>query len=253
MKEAQKAGRKNSRVRELLAAVWSPIRGDFQLSADFFNRLVHLYSITYCSLVAGPSSDPSPKASRIRCHKPCLSHTRSVGRLAPICRTPPASPARTIRSSPPTTSLPAPRGGRGRSACLASLGRQQRTHRRPLLVGAARLLRRDRDRLLRSFPAGRGSRGAFRRQASLAAAGRYRLVRPPPIDHPRRKPLRLFGAFIASTSRLASGTVGGIRPRSRSPFLAASCCSAEERTTARKAWRTGTGLRPGPSAPLPAS
>jgi hypothetical protein len=37
-------------------------------------------------------------------------------------------------------------------------------------------------------------------------------------DHPKRKRLCLFGAFIASTSRLASGTVGGIRPRSRSPF-----------------------------------
>src|SRR5215210_3614208 len=37
-------------------------------------------------------------------------------------------------------------------------------------------------------------------------------------DHPNRKRLRLFGSAIASTSRLASGTVGGIRPRSRPPF-----------------------------------
>jgi hypothetical protein len=37
-------------------------------------------------------------------------------------------------------------------------------------------------------------------------------------DHPNRKRLRLFGSAIARTSLLASGTVGGIRPRSRPPF-----------------------------------
>src|ERR671910_3181017 len=110
--------------------------------------------------------------------------TRSAGRPSPICRIPPASLARMIRSSLPTRSLPGPRGGRGVvvgwSAYLASLGRQQRTHQRPLLVGEVRLLWRDRDRLGRSFCAGRGSRGAFGCQTGLAAAGRHGLVRPPP-------------------------------------------------------------------------
>src|SRR5215217_3153234 len=106
--------------------------------------------------------------------------TRSAGRPSPICRIPPASLARMIRSSLPTRSLPGPRGGRGWSAYLASLGRQQRPHPRPLLVGEVRLLWRDRDRLGRSFCACRGSRGAFGCQAGLAAAGRHGLVRPSP-------------------------------------------------------------------------
>ena len=68
----------------------------------------------------------------------------------------------------------------GWSAYLASLGRQQRTHPRPLLVGEVRLLWRDRDRLGRSLYAGRGPGGAFRCQVCLAAAGRHGLVRTPP-------------------------------------------------------------------------
>src|SRR5215204_2441500 len=46
--------------------------------------------------------------------------TRSAGRPSPICRTPPASLARMIRSSLPTKSLPGPRGGRG-AVCLPRL------------------------------------------------------------------------------------------------------------------------------------
>jgi len=37
-------------------------------------------------------------------------------------------------------------------------------------------------------------------------------------DHPKRKRLRRSGSAIASTRRRTSGTVGGIRPASRSPF-----------------------------------
>src|SRR5215211_786141 len=46
--------------------------------------------------------------------------TRSAGRPSPICRIPPASLARMIRSSLPTRSLPGPRGGRG-VVCLPRL------------------------------------------------------------------------------------------------------------------------------------
>ena len=41
---------------------------------EFFNTLSCPYSITYCSSVTGPGNAPSPKASRMRCHKPCFSH-----------------------------------------------------------------------------------------------------------------------------------------------------------------------------------
>src|SRR5215204_1049410 len=41
---------------------------------EFLNRLGGPYSITYCSSVTGPGNAPSPRASRIRCHKPCFSH-----------------------------------------------------------------------------------------------------------------------------------------------------------------------------------
>jgi hypothetical protein len=164
--------------------------------------------------------------------------TRSAGRPSPICRTPPASLARMIRSSLPTKSLPGPRGGRGRCAYLASLGRQQRIHQRPLLVGEGCLLRRDRDRLGRSFCAGRGPRGAFGGQARLAAAGRHRLVRPPPGRPPQMEASSAFrrghGEDELPRLRHCRRDEIGVEP----PFLGlpSSSTAALWRVRARKPW-----------------
>jgi hypothetical protein len=56
------------------------------------------------------------------------------------------------------------------------------------------------------------ARLAARQRAAMAWCARLQ------VDHRRRKRLRPFGSLIASTRRRTSGTVGGIRSGSRSPF-----------------------------------
>src|SRR5215212_3375865 len=147
--------------------------------------------------------------------------TRSAGRPSPICRIPPASLARMIRSSLPTRSLPGPRDGRWswgglptsplwggnngltnahcssvRCASSGAIVTASGGPSVPALVLAARL----------------AARLALRQRAATAWCALLH------TDHSSRKRLRLFGAAMARISFLASGTVGGIRSGSRSPF-----------------------------------
>jgi hypothetical protein len=126
----------------------------------------------------------------------------------------------------------------GWSAYLAALRRQQGTRQRPLLVGEPPPFRRDRRGLEGFLLAKSLPGGAFRGQACLAAAGRHRLVSPPPSRPPQQE----------ASSALRRGHGEDELPRLRhrrrdqvgieTPFLwlRSSSTAALWRVTARKAW-----------------
>ena len=180
-------------------------------NGTFFNRLTPPLQHQLDSFVAGPGRSSSPRARRMRLHRPCLTH--SSWRRYAVSHLPYSlgisrqeEPVLATHRMPPSTTrwsfggLPTPPfcGGNNvrtdahcSSVSLASSG--------AIVVIAGGLS-------LRSATL------AARQRAAAAWCARLH------ADHPKRKRLRRFGAAIARTSLLASGTVGGIRPRSRPPF-----------------------------------
>ncbi len=147
---------------------------------------------------------------------PARATIRGVGRRSPTCRTLRASPATTSLFWPPTGCRRARRGGRW-AACLSHPplcgGRMGRTsvHCSSVSLASSGAIAAVSSGL---SPASAVLAARFATLQRAATAWCTRLQ----VDHPKRKRRRSLGSTIASTSFLASGTVGGIRPARRSPF-----------------------------------
>src|SRR5215208_5336818 len=167
------------------------------------------------SFAAGPGRSSSPNTRRMRCHRPCLIH--SSWRRYALSHLPYSSgisrhddPVLATHKMPPTTlrwslgGLPIPPlcgGNNGRTSVHCSSVS-------PTSSGAIVTV------LSGTSPPRvcLAARFAARQRAATAWCARLH------TDHPKRKRLRRSGSAIASTRRRTSGTVGGIRSASRSPF-----------------------------------